>query len=158
MKINVYFRNLLTLLTKVGTSIHLSISVFINVFILGIMDNKLYTITRIIECENSIWSFEVFSELANQNVLIDFNRKDASNGVYKGCIIVFQSPTTTKWYKKTFHNAFVSITKDNTHVYNRKKPSITITSLRIFEPLDLENSISKLRTNLLTRTALVLYQ
>jgi len=150
------FSSIGPLLTKVGASLHASISVFINVFLLDLMDNKQYTINRIIEGKNSIRSYEVSSELINQKVLIDFYRKNASNGVNKGCIIVFQSPNLTKWYMKTFHLAFVSVPKDNTQEYSKKYQQITISSLRIFEPPNLENSISNFRTNLLTGTALEL--
>jgi len=143
-------------LTKVGASLHASISVFINVFLLGLMDNKQYTVSRIIEGKNSIRSYDVSSESINHKVLIDFYRKDASNGVNKGCIIVFQSPNLTKWYMKTFHLAFVSIPKDKNQEYSKKYQQITISSLRIFEPPNLENSISNFRTNLLTKTALEL--
>jgi len=143
-------------LTKVGASLHGSISVFINVFLLALINHKQYSITRIIEGENFIRSYDVSSESTNQKVLIDFYRKDASNGINKGFIIVFQSPNSIKWYMKAFHLAVVSIPKDNTQECSKKCQQITISSLSIFKPPNLENSKSNFRTNLLTGTALEL--
>lgn len=142
-------------LTKIGASLHASLSVFVNIFLLGLMDHKRFTINRITKKE-SFRSYEISSISTNHSVFLDFYRKDSSNGVNKGCIIVFQSPNPTKWYMKTFHLAFVSISKNVDQYIAKKYQQVTISSMRVFETPNMENSISNFRTNLLTGTALEL--
>jgi len=127
------------------------------------MDHNQLSISRVSEenktsdsLKEPFRSYDISSKSTNQKVYLNFYRKNASNGINKGCIIVFLSPNPTKWYMKTFHLAFISVPKDNSQGFSKKYQQVTISSLRIFEPPNLETSISNFHTNLLTGTALEL--
>ena len=141
-------------ITKIGTSLHASLSVFSNIFISSLINQESETVIRQF-LEEPYRSYRICHKSSNNNYEIDMYRKDQTKGINKGGIIVIRTPESFRWYMKTFHLAFIA-TPNNENGVSKKYQQISISSIRVFEKISFNTSLANFMTDLLKGTALEL--